>query len=119
MMKWFSCGVIGLLLAGAVLSSGCTGSGQAGQNATMPPTTITPQRMTTTGLADLVKDAAGYAQSAGKQSAIAEFSKKEGKFSHGDVYLRMRQNGTLSPILASPGSQGRTVKTLPIRGAFR
>jgi two-component system NarL family sensor kinase len=96
MPKWFFCGVICLLLAGAAFSAGCTGTRQAGKNATVPTTTIAPQRMTTSGLADLVKDAATFAQSAGEQAALAEFSKKEGKFSQGDVYVyACGNNGTL------------------------
>jgi two-component system NarL family sensor kinase len=100
MPKRFLCGILCLILAGAALSAGCSGPGQAGKNTTiLLPTTI-PQRMTTGDLAELVQDAAAYARSAGEKAALAEFSKKEGMFSHGDVYVYAYDNNLT--LLAHP-----------------
>jgi signal transduction histidine kinase len=43
--------------------------------------------VTADDLAGFVKDAAAYAAAAGEQAALAEFSKKDGMFSHGNLYI--------------------------------
>jgi len=47
---------------------------------------VSPE-MTTDDLAKFVKNASAYAATVGKQAALAEFSKKDGQFSRGDVYI--------------------------------
>lgn len=101
-------GLLCLLLAAAVLIAGCSGPGTAGQNPTPSPTATGPQRMTTGELAEMVKDAASSVQLAGEQAALAEFSRKDGVFSHGDVYVyACGFNGTLLAHPYQPSNVGK------------
>lgn len=85
-----------LFLVGAALFSGCVREGPAGQTVPVAPPAGPPQPNTPDQLAGLVQDAAAYARIVGKEPALAEFSKKEGIFSHGDVYIYAYGNqGTL------------------------
>lgn len=96
MVKWFFCGAICLLITGAALSAGCMETGPSGENTSLSTDMRTTQRMNTSDLADLVRNATNFAQSSGKEAALAEFSKKEGEFSHDDVYVyACGNNGTL------------------------
>jgi two-component system NarL family sensor kinase len=110
MHRWRSGLVIILLLVGAVLLAGCSYTREyAPQNVTAGPTTPLPPRMTPGQLEDLVQDAARYARSAGMDAALAEFSKKEGLFSHGDVYIYAYDfNGTLLAHPYQPEDVGTT-----------
>jgi two-component system NarL family sensor kinase len=107
MHRWISRLVIVLFLVGAVLLAGCSSSEYGPQNVTAGPTTPLSQQMTPGQLEGLVKDAASYARSAGKETALAEFSKKEGLFSHGDVYIYAYDfNGTLIAHPYQPEAMG-------------
>ena len=96
MQVWHSTVVICLVVGIAALLSGCSVMEQTPQNVTAASTPAPLQKMTPDQLEDLVRDAALYARSVGKDAALAEFSKKEGLFSHGDVYIYAYDfNGTL------------------------
>lgn len=96
MQKWLAWGIICLILVVAALFSGCSGTGRTISNATTPSPTVAPQRMTPGELADLVHDAAAYAELQGRDAALREFSKKDGLFSNGDLYIYAYDyNGTL------------------------
>ena len=87
MKRYHLIGRVCLLAALAVLAAGCSSPGvqeSAGEN-------------TTTGdLAVFVREAAAYAEDAGKDAALAEFGNASGRFSRGDVYVYAYDyNGTL------------------------
>ncbi|MDD1720238.1 MAG: cache domain-containing protein [Methanoregulaceae archaeon] len=81
------CAILALLLVAAVLLAGCSSTNRAGQGETTVSPAYMPQRMTPGDLRDLVKDAAAFARVSGREAALAEFSKKDGRFSHGDIYV--------------------------------
>ncbi|RXE55586.1 calcium:proton antiporter [Methanoculleus taiwanensis] len=97
MQRWYSYGALCLLVVSAVLMAGCTGTEQV--QAAVPQ-----ENMTMDGLAGFVRNASAYAASTGEEAALAEFSKEDGQFTHGDIYLYAYDfNGTL---LAHPYEEG-------------
>jgi two-component system NarL family sensor kinase len=85
-----------LFIIGATFFAGCTSTEQPHQNATTGQPTTVSTRMTPGQLEAMVKDAASFARSSGKEAALSEFSKKDGLFSHGDIYIYAYDfNGTL------------------------
>lgn len=70
-----------ILLSLLVLASGCTGSGPAPVPATTAPVS------TKETMVAFVKEAVAYADLNGKDAALAEFSKKNGSFFRGDLYI--------------------------------
>ena len=61
-----------------------------------PQQIVAPQQMTPDELREIVLDAAGYARVVGREAALNEFSKKEGRFSNGNIYIYAYDfNGTL------------------------
>ncbi|PKL61646.1 MAG: calcium:proton antiporter [Methanomicrobiales archaeon HGW-Methanomicrobiales-2] len=76
-----------LLATLAVLAAGCSSPGV--QDAA-------EENATTGDLAVFVREAAAYAETAGKDAALAEFGNTSGRFSRGDVYVYAYDyNGTL------------------------
>ncbi|MDD1665557.1 MAG: cache domain-containing protein, partial [Methanomicrobiales archaeon] len=47
----------------------------------------TPREMTVSDLAGFVQNASAYVAAVGEQASLGEFSKKDGPFSHGDLYI--------------------------------
>jgi two-component system, NarL family, sensor kinase len=94
----------------AVLLACCTGGGN-GMQATHPASRADFQgNVTPADLRDYVQDAAAFARSQGKESALAEFSRKDGKFSAGNLYIyAYDMNGTLlaHPYQAESVGQNR------------
>jgi cytochrome c len=80
--------VLSLLL----LASGCT-QPATGNAAATPTITAATEPVTTTALTTndtmvaFVREAVAYAQSHGKEAALAEFSKKNGSFFRGELYI--------------------------------
>lgn len=103
------------LLVSAVSVSGCTDSGIAVQ---ANSSGIEAVAMSPADLAGFVQNASAYAESVGKEVAIAEFSKQEGQFSQGNLYVyAYGYNGTLlsHPYLPEEIGMNRTNMT-DIRG---
>ncbi|WP_332448476.1 cache domain-containing protein [Methanoculleus sp.] len=94
MKRYHLISVACLLATLAVLAAGCSSPGvqeAAEENAT------------TEDLAAFVREAAAYAKTAGKDTALAEFGNLSGRFSQGDLYVYAYDyNGTL---LAHPYKQ--------------
>lgn len=91
MKRCYLVGMVCLL----VLAAGC--SGPAEQE-------TAEENMTCGDLAGLVRDAAAYAETAGKDAALAEFNDESGRFSQGALYVYAYDyNGTL---LAHPYEKG-------------
>lgn len=83
MKRYYSAGIILLL----VLAAGCSGPGV--QEAV-------EENTTTEDLAVFVREAAAYAETAGKDAALAEFNDEAGRFSQGALYVYAYDyNGTL------------------------
>lgn len=71
-----------LILLLLLLASGCT------QQQVSVKTTATPSPAATKDeMVSFVKEAIAYAQTHGKEAALAEFSKKNGSFFRGELYL--------------------------------
>jgi two-component system NarL family sensor kinase len=97
------------LVVAAALGAGCTApapipgnqSNATQASATAPaaspvPSTGAPQQMTPADLAEFVQNASAYVKAVGEQAALAEFQKKDGRFSRGDMYIYAHdRNGTL------------------------
>jgi len=96
MRNWHVYGIICLMVTVAVLLAGCSSTDQAVPTVTTARSAVVPQQMTPGDLRTYVQDAALYAQVNGKAAAIREFSKKDGKFSNGNLYIYAYDtNGTL------------------------
>jgi two-component system, NarL family, sensor kinase len=103
------------LLASAIFVAGCTGPGVIAQENN---SRAVAGLMTAGDLAVSVQNASGFAESVGKEAAIAEFSKKDGLFSRGNAYVYAHDvNGTLlaHPYLPEEAGKNRTDAT-DIRG---
>ena len=95
MKKRFFYGLFCLLLVGATLSAGCTTPGTVPDSTPAQPDLV-PLYYSPGEIRDRVQDASSYAQSVGQARALAEFSKKVGMFSNGDMYVYVyANNGTL------------------------
>jgi signal transduction histidine kinase len=93
--------VILLVLAGCLLSAGCTQEQQTKGMMTNPATTTTPggtmpaittqgtpaQKITTEDLIAFVSSAQAYARENGKEKAIAAFNDPKGQFVHDGLYI--------------------------------
>ncbi|MDH7510805.1 MAG: hypothetical protein QHH04_07160 [Methanolinea sp.] len=87
-------GLACLLLVAALLFSGCSTTGPAG---------AAPDVRTPADLAGFVSHAAHYAESSGRDAALATFSRKTGPFFRGDLYVYAYDfNGTLLAPLTRP-----------------
>ncbi|MEN6518804.1 MAG: cache domain-containing protein [Methanospirillum sp.] len=100
--------VFALVLAVA-LAAGCMTAAPPQNRSTATPTSAAapaaaspvppmgaPQEMTPADLAAFVRNASAYVAAAGEQAALAEFQKKDGRFSRGDLYIyAYDRNGTL------------------------
>lgn len=65
-------------------------------NRTAPSLTVEPQEMTPADLAAFVQNAWAYVSEVGAHAALAEFQKKDGWFSQGDLYVyAYDRDGTL------------------------
>ncbi len=96
MQKRFFYGALCFLVAFAALFAGCVGTQEAVQNQTATQQVVVQQVTTANDLAGFVQNASAYAEAVGEQAALAEFSKKDGQFSHGDTYIyAYDDNGTL------------------------
>jgi two-component system NarL family sensor kinase len=96
MEKWFFYGLFCFILSGAAIFAGCCSVPGTVPTLTPAQLSIESSRYTPEQLQGLVQNAESYAQSVGQGVAISEFSKKEGTFSHGDVYVyAYDNNGTL------------------------
>jgi two-component system NarL family sensor kinase len=85
-----------LVLACAAFAAGCSGIHANVINPAGTPQVTGSHGYTPDQLRDLVRGASSYARSAGKDAALDEFSKKEGMFSRGDLYVyAFTDNGTL------------------------
>ena len=107
MRKWHIRGLICLLFV-VVLLAGCSGTEQTVRNATSTRPAV--ERMTPGELRDMVQDAVAYAEVHGRETALNEFSKKDGIFSNGDLYIYAYDtNGTLlaHPYLADQVGMNR------------
>ncbi|MBP1928445.1 signal transduction histidine kinase [Methanolinea mesophila] len=87
MKGYFFTGTLILLVIGAAWSAGCSGSPGTVPDTPAGQTGSEHPRYSPGQLRDLVENASAYAHSVGKDAALIEFSKKEGMFSHGDVYV--------------------------------
>jgi signal transduction histidine kinase/predicted small secreted protein len=95
MKTCFFYGFLSLFLIGAVLSAGCNTTPGAVPDSAQAQGNLVPSH-SPGELKDLVQNASSYAKSVGQAGALAEFSKKEGMFSHGNVYVyAYDDNGTL------------------------
>jgi len=92
-------------LVAAVAIAGCTDSNTAVQ----PDSSgVAAGAITPADLAGFVLNASAYAESVGKDTAIAEFSKTNGQFSRGDLYIYAYEyNGTLLSDLYLPEETGK------------
>ena len=118
MRNWHVYGIIGLMVIVAFLLAGCISTDQAVQNVTTARHAVVPRQMTPGDLRTYVQDAARYAQVNGKDAALREFSKKDGKFSNGNLYIYAYDtNGTLlaHPYQADQVGQNR-INFTDIRG---
>jgi len=87
MQKLQTLGVCGIFLLIALLFSGCS---------TPSPVESRPETVNPGDLADFVQAGAAYAEVAGEEAALEEFSDKSGLFSRGDLYIYAYDfNGTL------------------------
>jgi signal transduction histidine kinase len=83
MKRWYLVGMVCLL----VLAAGCSSPGDR---------EVVEENITGGDLADLVRDAAAYAETAGRDAALAEFGNETGRFSQGALYVYAYDyNGTL------------------------
>jgi signal transduction histidine kinase len=91
-----------LLVLAAVLAVGCTGTPGGGADAT----TTTPAAGSGAGpttpaeLATFVEEARAYVASAGEGAALAEFQRRDGRFSRGTAYIYAYDHG--GTLLAHP-----------------
>ncbi len=74
MERWYLAGMVCLL----VLAAGCSSPGDQKTG---------EENITQGDLADLVRDAAAYADTAGRDAALAEFGNESGRFSRGALYV--------------------------------
>jgi signal transduction histidine kinase len=92
----FFYGLFCLLLVGAALSAGCNSTPGTVPDNTPAQSDLATLYYSPGEIRDLVQNASSYAQSVGQARALAEFSKKVGMFSHGDMYVyAYDNNGTL------------------------
>lgn len=107
-----------LILAGAAFAAGCSGISGNVMDSAGTHLVVESHGITHEQLRDLVRDASSYARSAGKEAALAEFSKKEGLFSRGDLYVyAFSDNGTLIADPYEPGRIGENMEDLTdVRG---
>jgi two-component system NarL family sensor kinase len=108
MNRWHIPPMICLVIAIAVLLAGCSTTDRTtGNKSAVQPDTV-PGTMTPGDLRAFVTDAAAYARVAGREAALAEFSKKNGTFSHGDLYIYAYDfNGTLLAHPYQPDQVGQ------------
>lgn len=91
-------GLACLLLVAVLSFSGCSTTGPAG---------AAPDVRTPADLAGFVSHAAHYAESSGRDAALATFSQKTGPFSRGDLYIYAYDyNGTLLADPSQPEAVG-------------
>ncbi|HTY14214.1 MAG TPA: cache domain-containing protein [Methanoregulaceae archaeon] len=103
-------GMVCLLIGIAVLLAGCSTTDHMIRNTTVAQPAPGHETMTPDDLRTFVTDAAAYARVAGREAALAEFSKKNGTFSHDDLYIYAYDfNGTLlaHPYQPDQVGQGR------------
>ncbi|MDN7026059.1 calcium:proton antiporter [Methanoculleus sp. FWC-SCC1] len=114
MKGWSLIGMVCLL----VFAAGCNSPG--GQE-------VVEESLNLADVEGLVRQAAAYADSAGQEAALAEFMKKDGRFSQGALYVYAYDyNGTLLAHPCSPGfvgtdqANGTDVRGLPVNriGAY-
>lgn len=87
MKRYHLVGTVCLLALLAVLVTGCSSPGVR---------EVAEENTTTEDLAAFVREAAAYAETAGKDAALAEFGNASGRFSLGDFYVyACDYNGTL------------------------
>jgi two-component system, NarL family, sensor kinase len=106
--KGYIFGSVCLLIAVTVLAAGCTTGSRINQTIAAPQPPADSHKMTPQELRTYVNDAAVYARAAGKEAALNEFSKTNGTFSTGDLYLYAYDfNGTLLAHPYLPDQVGR------------
>jgi signal transduction histidine kinase len=100
-------GAIAVVLA-AVLGAGCISTSPLPANRTAPtPTANVSQTNSTAALVAFVQDAAAYVSAVGEKAALAEFQRKDGRFTKGDLYIyAYDRNGTLLAHPYQPGQVG-------------
>jgi len=101
-------GMIGLLTMVAVLLAGCSTIDHVLINKTVAKPATATNKMTPAELKTFVTNAAAYARVVGRDAAIDEFSKKNGSFSKGDLYIYAYDfNGTLLAHPYQPDQVGQ------------
>lgn len=84
--------LVAIIALAAILAAGCLGPGVPSQNLSGATPTITqpPINRTTTSAEEMVafvEEAYEYAKVAGKETALAEFNNKTGRFVQGELYI--------------------------------
>jgi two-component system NarL family sensor kinase len=118
MRRYFFHVLFCLVLAGTAIAAGCSGIFSNDTPSAWAHQEIESHGYTPGQLRELVRDASSYARSAGKEAALDEFSKEEGQFSRGDLYVyAFSDNGTLIADPYDPGRIGENMEDLTdVRG---
>jgi len=102
MSRWSPVLIPTVLIALLLFSAGCTQAGPAGSPAAVPKPEMTI--ITNETLVAFVDEAARYAQTHGKENALAEFSNPNGSFVRGELYIYAYDFNNV--VLAHPFSPG-------------